>query len=387
MTPILSGHTTPVMVAYMITPFSDGGADRQLLELLRRIDRRRFEPVLYLSEAGGHIEQELATLDVPTIDVGQWGSNERAVWRMVGELRRVQPQVIHSWMFVANCWARLAGRAAGVPVIVTSDRGMDTDLDLHYRAIDVALSPLSTHHVVPARRVAEKVHRSRLVPRAKISVIYNGVDLEKYGARIDRGEARRQLDLPIDGQVVGMVASFIALKRWDVWLETIGELARKQRLTAIAVGDGEVRAAMEQRAAALGLSDTVRFYGVRADIPEVMAAIDVFTLTSDVEGTPNVVLQAMAARRPVVATDVGGIPEIMIDGETGFLVPPRNPRVMAERVASLLDDPARAEQLGKAGRHHAEANFSFPSCVSNTMALYDRLLQRRVRTASVEVGA
>lgn len=373
---------TVARVAYMITPFTDAGADRQLLELLKRIDRSRFEPSVYLSEPSGHIVDELHQLGLPVVDVGEWGSNERAILFLLGQLRRQRPDIIHSWMFVANTWARVAGRLAGVHTIVTSDRSMDTDLSFPYRMVDVALSPLSSAVVVPARTLAEHVHHGRLVPWRKIVTIYNGVDLDKYGATIDPVEARRALDLPLDRPVIGMVASFRPRKRWDIWLQAVAELARTRTFTAISCGDGPPRAEVERYAQSLGLSDTVRFHGVRSDIPRVMAALDVLTLSSDDEGTPNVVLQAMAASRPAVATDAGGTAEVIVDGETGFVVPRGNPHLLAARIGELLDSPARARAFGRAGRKRVEKYFTFEASVGHTMELYDTLLQRNSQPAA-----
>ncbi len=372
---------TPVRIAYMITPFTDAGADRQLLELLKRLDRSRFEPVVYLSEPSGHIVDELHLLGMPVVDVGDGRSNEQAILFLLSQLRRQRPDLIHAWMFVANTWARLAGRLAGVRNIITSDRSMDSDLSLPYRMVDIALAPLSSAVVVPANTLAEHVHRDRLVPWRKIVTIHNGVDLGKYGAAIDRDEARRELGLPLDRPVIGMVASFRPRKRWDVWLRAVADLARTRPLVAISCGDGPPRAQVEKYARSLGLGDTVRFYGVRSDIPRVMAALDILTLSSDDEGTPNVILQAMAASRPAVATDAGGTAEVIVDGVTGFIVPRGNPHLLADRIGELLDSPAKAAAFGHAGRRRVEKYFTFEACVGQTMDLYDSLLNRQSRRA------
>lgn len=372
-----STQCPPVRVAHMITPFEDAGAERQLLELVKRTDRSRFDPMIYLSQPEGYIFEELKQLDVEVVDVGAWGNNEGATLRMARDLRRRRPQIIHSWMFVANTWARIAGKLAGVPVIITSDRSMDTDLAMPYRCLDAVLSPLSTHVVVNARLLAEHVHRHRGVPWRKLSVIYNGVDLDIYGRPIDRAEARRVLKLPPDRPVVGMVASFRPRKRWDVFLQAISELRQTCPVIGISVGDGEPRARIEQLAASMDLTDSVRFYGVRDDIPRVMAALDVLTLSSDDEGMPNAIMQAMAARRPAVATDAGGTAELIVEGVTGFVVPRGDVRALAGRLRELLVDPARAARFGQAGRERVENQFTFEVCVDQTMALYDRLLLAR----------
>lgn len=375
-----------VTVAYMLNQFGVGGADRQLLELLKRLDRSRYRPLLYLGSASGFVTEELHDLGIPVRFVRGHGGSKFSAGTLAAEFRRERPEVIHSWMFVANTWGRIAGRLARVPVIITSDRGMDTDLPSMYRWIDVALSPLSLRVIVNADAVAENVHRTRYVPRSKIVTIYNGVDLDVYGKPVDRLEARRLLDLPPEVAVIGMVASFSTRKRWDVFLDTVAEVARRRPIIAACVGDGGLRPAMEEYAREKGLQDVARFYGVRSDIAEVMAALDVFVLSSDDEGMPNVVMQAMAARRPVVATDAGGTREIVVEGQTGYVVPLRDVGGLLDRIDALLDDGAKAREFGEAGRRRVERHFTFDTCVARTTGLYETLLERKGLGRSAAVG-
>jgi glycosyltransferase involved in cell wall biosynthesis len=364
----------PIDIAYMLNQFEDGGAERQLVELIRRLDRSRYRPVLYLGVARGTIADELGDLDVPLRFVrGRMGSKGAAL-RLARALRQDRPRIVHSWQFVANTWGRIAGRLAGIPVIITSDRGMDTEVSALHARVDSWLAPLSTRVIVNADAVAENVHRNRGVPREKILTIYNGVDLERYTPRTSRDEARRALGLPVDRPVVGMVASFCWRKRWDVFLTAVAGVSRSRRITALCVGDGELRPEMEQRARELGLGEVARFLGLRSDIPEIMAAQDVSVLSSDDEGMPNVVMQAMAAGRPVVATDAGGTREIIVDGETGFVVPCGDSTALADGVGTLLADPVLAARFGAAGRSRVERTFTFDACVGRTVALYEELL-------------
>lgn len=375
-------------IAYMLNQFEDGGAERQLIELIRRVDRDRFQPVLYLGSSNGRIAKELPKLGIPIRYVRGAGGGKLAWASLVRELRRQQPEIIHAWQFVANTWGRVAGRIAGVPAIITSDRGMDSEIKPVYRWLDTALAPLSDRVIVNARAVADNVHRTRHVPRSKIVTIYNGVDLDCYSTPMTREEVRRQmLDLPLDLPVIGMIASFCTRKRWDLFLQAVAEVARHRTLLALCVGDGELRPHMEEYARELGLAGSVRFLGLRSDIAEIVAAQNVSVLSSDDEGMPNVVMQAMVGRRPVVATDAGGTAELISEGETGFVVPRGDAAGLAHRIGLLLDDAAMAARFGEAGRRRVERYFTFDACVNDTVAVYEGLLARRKKTRSVRHAA
>jgi glycosyltransferase involved in cell wall biosynthesis len=330
--------------------------------------------LLYLGAAEGKIADELAELDLPIRFVRGRAGSKLAALTLALELRRERPEIVHAWQFVANTWGRVAGRIAGTPVIITSDRGMDTEVSELHARIDTLLAPLSTRVIVNADAVGENVHRNRGVPREKIITIYNGVDLQRYTPTLAGDEVRKRLGIPPGRHVIGMVASFCYRKRWDVFLAAAAHVGRTRPITVLCVGDGDLRAEMERHARDIGLGDSALFLGLRADVPEIMAAQDVSVLSSQDEGMPNVVMQAMAAGRPVAATDAGGTREIIEDGVTGFVVPLGDVDALANRIELLLDDPALASRFGAAGRERVERHFTFEACVARTVALYEELL-------------
>ncbi|MGH2443899.1 MAG: glycosyltransferase, partial [Chloroflexota bacterium] len=372
----VKGATQPITIAYLLNQFEDGGAERQLIELIKRLDPVRFRPLLYLGSSSGCIARELDGLNIPIRYVRGKRGGKYAALKLAREFRRERPKIVHSWMFVANTWARIAGTLARVPIVITSDRGMDTEVSRLHRIADMLLSPGSDHVIVNAHAVAQNVHDTRYVSRDKITNVYNGVDLDLYGRPMDRKLAKRALDLPLDVPVIGMVASFCARKRWDVFLEAVEKVNAGHAVTAICVGDGELRGQMEEYARALGIEQQVRFLGVRADVPNMMAAMDVFVLSSDDEGMPNVVMQAMAAGLPVVATDAGGTDEIVSTGKTGFLVDRGDSETLAQKICTLLEQPELMAEFGRAGRQLVERDFTFTKSVKRMVELYDREIKK-----------
>lgn len=206
-------------------------------------------------------------------------------------------------------------------------------------------------------------------PPDKIQTIHNGVDLSRFQGRT-QPDARRELGLPPDQPIVGAVGRLVPVKDHVGLVDAIALLAREGlRPMAVIAGDGPLRTAIQERVSALGIERDVRLVGHRADIETVLAALDIFVLTSRSEGLNNTILEAMAAGLPVVATRVGGADEMVIDGATGLLVPPESPEKIAGALRRLLTDAATRLAMGKAGRARAEMDFD----LARTVLKYERL--------------
>jgi len=221
-----------------------------------------------------------------------------------------------------------------------------------------------------------EIERARVSPD-KVVTIYNGVQTNEFAALAARAAARgrRAFGIPAGAPLVGAVGR---LHRQKGFTDLITALAQvREHLPAVRlllVGDGELRGDLEAHAQALGLSEVVTFAGLRTDIPEILAELDLFALPSLWEGLPNVVLEAMAAGLPVVATAVGGTPEVVVDGVSGLLVPPHDPAALAEALVFLLRDPGMRRKIGQAGRKRVGQCFSVGQMVRKTEDLYETLL-------------
>ncbi len=374
--------TRPARVAYMVNLFTGGGAARQALELARRIDRERYLPHFVVGVCGGPIGEELLSLGVPVVVMERRGRlGPAGLLRLISYLRGWQIDVVHSYMFVANTWARIAGRLAGVPAVICSTRGFEVSIANTYVWLDRVLARFADRVIVNAEPLAGFMAQRRSVPTNKIVTIHNGVDCGRFGRDESKAAAiRAALDIPWDAPVMGMIGSFGPDKRWDVFLEAAAIVAaRKPEIHILCVGDGPLRSPAEEQSRKLALQGKVHFLGNRSDVPDLMAAMDVVALTSDHEGMPNVVLEAMAAGRPVVATAVGGTTEIIVDGRTGFLVPPGRPEAVAKRCLELLGDSGLRSQMGLGAREHAVESFSYKACVDRTMQVYDEVLAQKSR--------
>jgi glycosyltransferase involved in cell wall biosynthesis len=227
--------------------------------------------------------------------------------------------------------------------------------------------------------LADRLSRETGFSITRIRTIRNGVDLSRFTG-VDRTGAREVLGLGGRGLVVVTIGRLVPVKDHMTLLEALAQLHRRgTAVTAVIAGDGPLKDQLRQQAAALGLGDAVRFLGHRTDVETVLAAADVFVLSSESEGLSNTILEAMAAGLPVVATSVGGADEIIQDGVTGRLVPSGSPVKMAEALASMLGDPAVRRSMGSAGRARAEAEFSLEGMVQRYQVLYCELATLKCR--------
>lgn len=368
----------PVKLLHLITELASGGAQSALLRLLAGLNRSRFCPVVAcLYNGEGVVAQQIRALDIPVIDLGMTGKwRLDALGRLYWLLRREKPAILHTWMFHANLPGRLVGRLAGAPRIVTSRRNVEIGganrdrLTRWTAALDdrvIAVCELA--------RQAE-IERAGAAP-GKVVTIYNGVDPAAFagGDPQTRARVRQQWGIGAETLLIGTVGRLHPQKGFGDLLTALAALrAEFPESRLLLVGDGELRAALEQQVQQLGLQERVSFTGTRSDVPDLLCALDLFVLPSLWEGLPNVILEAMASGLPVVATAVGGTPELVVDKVTGLLVPPSAPAALAGALAELMRQPLLRQQLGAAGRQRVIQHFALEQTVRATVQLYEELL-------------
>lgn len=365
-----------IRIAYLIEQIATGGSERQLVELLRRLDRNRFQPRVVTGTGSGFVLEDMRQLEVPIVFIrGQLGGGKLATIRAVEEVRRFRPHILHSYNFADNTWAQVSGALVRTPIVITGIRGKPTDL-----------GPLQTVAYKALRRFQRQIvsnsqaDRDSLIaegiPANRISVVYNGIDLQRFPYPPDRESVGGSLSLSPGRPVVGMVGSFRAVKGWDVFLRAVQQVASSHPVTVLCVGDGALRPQMEDLAKELGIVDVTQFLGERPDAATIISGLDVLVSASRSEGLSNVILEAMANGVPVVATRVGGSPELVDEGETGFLVSPDDPTGMASMIMRLLDNRLLRTEMGEQARRQVETRFASERYVADTVAMYEGLLKR-----------
>lgn len=285
-------------------------------------------------------------------------------------LREERADLVHAHLPLAGVAARLAGRLAGVPVVYT-EHNLQERYHPWTRRANRLTWRLQDRAIAVSEEVAESIRR-HLGEWVPLSVVRNGIEVARPAPSPERlAEVRRRLDLPQQAPVVGTVAVLRAQKRLDLWLETARRVvAERPEVRFVVVGDGPLRSDLEAEAARLGITSSVRFAGLQDDVPPFLALFDLFLLSSEFEGLPLALLEAMAAGVPVVATSVGGIPEVIATDRDGVLVPFGDPEALAESVFGLLADPQRRERLAAAARRRVAEEFGVARMARELEAIY-----------------
>ncbi|MCU1281941.1 MAG: glycosyl transferase, group 1 [bacterium] len=369
----------PMGVLHVVDCLNIGGTERQLFELLRRMDRKRYRPLLACFKSGGELHEELRALGIEPQVFPLRGTLAQAntafqITRMAMLIRNENVRVVHAHDFYSNIIAVAAASLTGARSIA-SRRDLAHWLGGTQRKALRLACRMADAVVANAAAVAEQTERDLGVASHKMHIVPNGIDV----AHFDLQAFKTPEPLLPAGDVsiprVCMVGSMHRPDKGHADLLAAAAIlkARGVRAQYLFVSDGGLRAQLEEQARALGVADDVVFLGRRADVASVLVRSDVVAHPSWSEGFPNAVLEAMCAARPVVATRVGGIPEVLADGVHGLLVEPQRPAELASALEKLLANPLAGHVMGLRGRQHVEREYSLDKMRKTVEALYEQL--------------
>jgi glycosyltransferase involved in cell wall biosynthesis len=364
-------------VLQLIPTLDRSGAEKQMVILARGLPRDRFRVEVAALTRLGPLEAELREAGIPITLIGKrLKVDPPAFARLMRLLRSRTFDVVQTWIFAANTHGRVAARLAGVPVVVTAEMAADHWKGRAELAIDRLLARW-TDCVVGNSRAVVDFYRKVGVPENRLAMIHSGIEDEEPPP-IEPAEVRAGLGLPGDAPTVLYVGRLAAQKGVDDLIRALDLLQHvRPDLRTLIVGDGPLRSQLEETTRAFRLDGAVRFLGHRDDVPRLLASADVLVLPSLYEGLPNVVLEAMRARKPVVATAAPGTTEVVADGRTGLLVPVHDPTALARAIRTVVEDPALARRLGDEGRARVESEFRADAMISQFADLYERLARSK----------
>jgi glycosyltransferase involved in cell wall biosynthesis len=378
----------PLHIAYVFASLRASGAEKQMLTLAERLPRDRFDvDFLVLSDSGAYD----ARGEAAQARVWHLGSAlapnarlparlARRGWKSMrysATARGARYDIIDAWLYPVDVMAALLRSVTRTPVVIAGRRNLGDFHDRYgrLRPLIVRLANQLTDAVVANSDAvaADVLKRERLDPR-KLRIIRNGVELIE-GLRADeRTSRRRALGMPDDGLVVGCVASFQPVKRHDLLIDAFASLVEAEpRARLLLVGDGPLRTELQRRIHAAGLEERVRLHGWELDPRPLYGTFDLVVQASRSEGLPNALLEAAAAGLPIVATAAGGTREIIVDGQTGLLVPINDGEALARALRRAASDRSLRERLGANARQHVARAFGIERFVAEFTALYEEL--------------
>ena len=368
-------------ICFLITGLEIGGAEMVLYKLVGKINRVSYEPIVISLLPPGPVARKIMCQNIPVYSLHiKSKTNFITLWKLIGLFKKFSPDILHTHCFHANILGRIIARILNIPIVISSIHTIN--LGSVRREMLLRMSDQwATVTTTVCQAAAEKLIERGIVKQDKIKVIYNGIDNENYPLQIEtnKGLARERYGFKKQIPLLLNVGGLRKPKGHIVLLEAAAILKKKGiAFLFVIAGEGKLRQHLEVVIEDLRLERYVRLLGQRDDIPELMAAADVFVLSSLWEGLPLVVLEAMASGLPVVSTNVGGVPELVVDNETGFLVPPENPQLLAEAIERMLSLPEHQRlAMGQAGKKRIEENFTLNKMVSAYEDLYLECLKIR----------
>ncbi len=365
-------------VCYVIPSLAEGGTERQLLYLAEGLAEKWDQTILCTGALGEWAAAAAKFASVKTLNCrGGW--DIRAYSRALAAFRAARPDVVQTFLSGFDFWINKAARRTGVPVVVSARRELADWMRPRHLFMQRAANRYVDAIVANSHAVLEYARiRERLPAHIRTDVIYNGVPAAQRSSDAGRADARRKLNIAADCLHVGMVANFSPVKDHALFLDIADQLSRSRGdVHFLLTGTGPLRDSIAQEVEVRGLYDRVHLLGPDVGVGTAYAAMNLFVLTSKVEGCPNVVLEAMAHGLPVVAGRVGGVPEIVRDGDTGVLVDSRDPREWSRVIESIMSVPDRRIMLGTAGHARVASEFAVEKMTSAYDALYRSLLDTR----------
>jgi len=367
--PVKDGPADPIPLLFLVTHFDRGGAEKILARCAVGLPRDKYAVrAAALQGRSRSVAGELTQKGIPIHDLAmacKW--DLRVLLRLARLLRRERIQILFTFMFHPTLLGRVVGWLCRVPVRISSERVMAWE-GRGRRLLNQWTVPLATHVVAVSDRVAAYAAREFRIPPDRLSTIVNGVDLDHFRPALRDRDAS-----PL---VIGCTARLHRKNDHATLLRAFARLStRWPEARLLLVGRGPEEPRLRALADGLKVSPRVNFLGEQPDVAPYLAQMDLYVQASVAEGMPNSVLEAVAAGLPVVATAVGGTPEVVLDGQTGLLVAPGDPSALADAMLTLLADPRLAERFGRAGRARVEAHFGEGQMIRQVEALLDRLVE------------
>lgn len=376
-------------ILYVIENIEFGGGERVFSQIIRGLNKERFN-VFVASNPGGIFEKKLTEVGIKINPVHMTNRyNLGTISRLKKIIKTKEVQIVHSQGGRADFFARIAARISNVPIIISSMAMLveGYDVSILRKGLYVSIDRWTERWVNKFTVLSEAMRRSLIerhkIPPENIVKIYNGIEIEEYNPdlkelRNKKLESKRTLGLKNDVPVIGAIGRLVWQKGFEYLIRAAPEILKKcPEARFLIVGEGPLKNKLILTGEKLNVADRIIFTGFRSDIKEILASIDVLAMPSLLEGLPMVLLEAMAMAKPIVATRIDGVIEVLENSKTGLLVPAKNSHALAEAIVGILNDKAKANFFGQNAREAAKEKFSVKKMVEQIELAYEKLLHEK----------
>ena len=369
-----------INVLYVIWSLETGGAERIVVNLAKGLDKTRYNPMVCCLNWKGKLTHELEQAGITVFILNKKGKIDISiVGRLADIMRKYDIQIVHTHLWGANFWGRIAAKKAGVPVIIATEHNEDVWKTPLNFICDRWLSKWSDRIIAVSNKVKE-FYVSKGIRPEKIEVIYNGIDAD--GLRVSGFvglRVKEELGIKNDEIILAVIGRLVPQKGHRYLFEVLHQLDGKYNLKLLVVGEGPLKKELQLIAYSSQLTEKIVFTGLRNDVPRLFKAIDILVMPSIREGLPIVALEAMVCGVPIVATRVGGTPEVVIDGETGKLVEPKDCLALKEAITQVIENKSVTQRMVDNARKLVKEKFSLTNMLDETQRLYEELYYQKIK--------
>ncbi len=376
-------------VLYLITRLDRGGSAKIFFNLIKALKADGMEVVMasgpsILPEEDPEVfsrENKIKFYLVPNLVRNPNPVKDiKAFFEILFILSREKPDVLHTHTSKAGFLGRIAGKLSNIKAVIHTPHGhvfygyFNRVLSYVFFLLERLATVFTDKIIAITERERQEYIRLRIAGGEKIQTIPNGIHIEQFLSVSDNKKVRDELGVKPSVALIGWVGNLVGIKGCKYFIDAAGIIRKTFPDSAfLIVGDGPLKGELEKKTETMGLSDRIYFTGYRDDIPNILSSIDILVISSLNEGLGLVAIEAMASARPVVTTNVGGLPEVVIDGRYGFVVPPKDPNSIADAVLKILTNPSLKEKMGIEAKERAQI-FDFRNTVKKTIALYHEFL-------------
>lgn len=369
-----------INILYVTRSLELGGAERIVCDLAANLDSKKYR-VTVCTFKPGPLTQELIKNGVDVINIERrFRYDPLLIWKLFHLILKKNIDIVHSHMFQSSLYILPIALMPQKLIFIINEHGGYLEIVKvpRRRYLYKFIAKVSKMVVVVSQALKDDMIKFFNIPSKKIAIIYNGIKMAKFTGKFSSLQMKKILGLESDIPIVGNVANLRPEKGHKYLLEAMSLVLNEiPNAKLIIIGEGALRAELENQTKVLGISESVIFLGRRQDVPALLNIMDIFVISSSGETFCIAAAEAMAMGKPVVASRVGGVPELVIDSKTGFLVPPKDPPALAEAVIKLLKDRKLALDMGQAGKERVRQEFTLDKMVKKTEQLYESLIKEQ----------